>query len=59
VEELKDSNTLICLSNAVSFAMQIRSDNLIRKLIRYISRIAFFVRFFFKERVHFDHPTFA
>jgi hypothetical protein len=44
VEERKDSNTLICLSNAVSLAMQIRSDHLIRKVIRSIfskARIAF------------------
>jgi hypothetical protein len=32
----KDSNTLICLPNAISFAMQIRSDHLIRKIIRSI-----------------------
>jgi hypothetical protein len=39
------------LPNAVSFAMQIRADHLIRKIIRSICRIAFFVGFFSKARI--------
>jgi hypothetical protein len=52
-EGWKNSNTQICLPNLVSSAMEIRYDHLIRKVIRFISRIAFFVGFFQKLGLHF------